>query len=93
MSAKWVRKGVHSGYVRWALSNEDNGFPVIMHWIDVSLESAIRGGEGMKTWNNERVDLVDDACPLHGEDPDPLCLPCFRAAAASDPESFEPADD
>ena len=44
----------------------------------------------MADWINENVELVEDECPVHGENHHPACWPCFLSDALSDPEALEP---
>jgi hypothetical protein len=46
----------------------------------------------MADWENEGVEIVDERCPLHGDNAVGNCWPCHVAGVLADPESCEPID-
>lgn len=47
----------------------------------------------MADWKNEDVSVVDEQCPLHGDNAEGDCWPCHVAAVQADPESCEEIDE
>lgn len=46
----------------------------------------------MADWINEGVEVVDEQCPIHGDNGVGNCWPCHVAAVAADPSSCEPVE-
>ena len=44
-------------------------------------------------WKNEGVEVVDDRCPIHGDNAEGDCWPCHVAGVAADPEACESSDE
>jgi hypothetical protein len=46
----------------------------------------------MNEWTNEGVEVVEEQCPIHGDNAVGNCWPCHVAGVQADPESADPIE-
>lgn len=66
-------------------------------WFADAIIAAIKNSGDLEMehelpWDNLNVAVVDEQCPIHGDNGDCRCWPCHVAGVLADPESCEPVD-